>query len=184
MDCITLTDCILEILYSTGEEAARADTVTLLEHSLQAACLAEQGGAPDSLVVAALLHDLGHLINSTGEVDCKDASVSHEELAAAWLSIGFSRAVTQPIRLHVAAKRYFSAVEPNYTRRLSASAQAHLPLQGGPMCPEEIETFKRTPWARDALVLRLWDDAARVPGRVVPDLAHYRPHIVRQLDLS
>lgn len=184
MNATTLTDCIFEILRSADTEPAGPDSVTFLEHSLQAAALAERCGAPDAMVVAALLHDLGHLINATSGDTARGDNPEHQELAAMWLSIGFSRAVTQPIRLHVAAKRYFSAVEPNYARRLSPSAKEHLPLPGGPMRPEEIETFKRTLWARDALALRRWDDAARVPGRSAPTLSHYRPHIVRQMERS
>lgn len=181
----TLTECILEILREGGRDTRSGGRMNLLEHSLQAAAFAEQSGAPDSLVVAALLHDIGHLLNTTESDDRpQDAGAQHEALGAAWLSIGFSRAVTQPIRLHVAAKRFLSAVEPDYVRRLSSAAQDSLPRQGGPMTADEVNAFRGTLWARDAVVLRRWDDAASTSRRPVPGLEHYRPRIAREMEMS
>lgn len=181
----TLTVCILEILREGGRERTAGEGMTLLDHSLQAAALAQRSGAPDSLVVAALLHDIGHVLNSTARgLRPQEADAKHEALGAAWLSIGFSRAVTQPIRLHVAAKRFLSAIEPEYTPRLSSAAQDSLPRQGGPMTAAEVNAFRGTLWARDAIVLRRWDDAATVPGRAVPGLEHYRTILARELEPS
>jgi gamma-butyrobetaine dioxygenase len=155
--------------------------VTQLEHALQTAALAEQAFALDSLVVAALLHDLGHLLNPPENTSRSSMDARHEDTAARWLSEYFSRAVTQPIRLHVAAKRYLCACEPAYAEALSPASRRSLVLQGGPMSDGERQTFEQDPWAREATMLRRWDDAAKVPGLRVPGLAHYRERLARQL---
>lgn len=175
------TDRLVELLVLGGGEAYFGEPVTQLEHALQTAALSEADGASDALVVAALLHDVGHLLTGLDDVPYPIEDARHEHRAARWLASHFSRAVTEPIRLHVAAKRYLCAVNPAYAGALSRASQVSLGLQGGPMRPDQVAVFEQTPWARDAVCLRRWDDAAKVPGKHVPDLAYYRDAIERTL---
>lgn len=176
------TDRIVELLVLGGGEAYFGEPATQLEHALQTAALAEADGAPDALVVAALLHDIGHLLSGSDDVPNPVVDERHEHLAARWLSNHFSRAVTEPIRLHVAAKRYLCSINPAYASALSRASQVSLSLQGGPMRSDQVAVFEQTPWARDAVCLRRWDDGAKVPGKAVPDLAYYRDAIERMLE--
>jgi gamma-butyrobetaine dioxygenase len=174
---------ILDILRIGGESAYFGEPVTQLEHALQTAALAEAAHAPNALVVAALLHDIGHLLHGLDEaIADRGIDGRHEEVGNRWLGVHFNRAVTEPIRLHVAAKRYLCAAEEGYVDALSPASRESLELQGGPMTPSEVEVFEQTPWAWDALALRRWDDAAKVPGLEVPALDYYRPLLVEQLD--
>ena len=133
---------------------------------------------PDRLIVAALLHDVGHLLDGQDE-DLAERGVDgrHEEAGGAWLARHFGPEVTAPIRLHVAAKRYLCAVNPAYLDGLSPASRLSLELQGGPMEAEESAQFAANPYYRDALRLRHWDDTAKVPGLAVPGLEHYRQRL-------
>lgn len=136
------------------------------EHALQTAHRAQQARASEALVSAALLHDIGHL-----EDDIVDTASSvhgvddrHEARGARWLAELFGPAVTEPIRLHVQAKRYLVGRSPGYAAALSTDSQRSLKLQGGPMSAAERDAFDRTPYAADAIRLRCWDDLAKDPG--------------------
>ena len=96
---------------------------------------------------------------------------------ALWLKASFGPAVADPVRLHVAAKRYLCAVEPDYHAGLSPASRLSLGLQGGPFTPDEVRRFEREPWFRSAVAVRRWDDTAKVPGLAVPGLEHYRRHL-------
>lgn len=159
------------------------EAVTQLEHALQTAALAERSGAPEALVVAALLHDIGHLLHGLDE-QAADQGIDarHEEVGQDWLASRFSPAVSEPVRLHVAAKRYLCATDPAYVSGLSEASRQSLMLQGGPMSLSEVHAFERTPWARDAIRLRRWDDAAKVPGLRVPDVTHYLARIDQHVE--
>jgi [1-hydroxy-2-(trimethylamino)ethyl]phosphonate dioxygenase len=169
---------ILELFARRGASAYHGEAVSQAEHALQAADLAEQEGAPDRLIVAALLHDVGHLLDGQDE-DLAERGVDgrHEEAGGAWLARHFGAEVTAPIRLHVAAKRYLCAVDPAYLEGLSPASRLSLDVQGGPMRAEERAQFEANPYSRDALRLRHWDDLAKVPGLVVPGLEHYRERL-------
>jgi phosphonate degradation associated HDIG domain protein len=150
-------------------EGLRREDVNALEHALQCAHLAELAGASTALVGAALLHDLGHFEIEVGEhVDDR-----HEDRAAAWLLPVFGDEVADPVRLHVAAKRYLVAVDAHYAECLSPASVHSLALQGGAMNRPEIAAFEALPHAQDALQLRRWDEAAKMSGRLTPPLAHY-----------
>lgn len=164
---------VIELLEGPGRRPPRCPEqgVTLLAHALQTAQLAEHGQAPRTLVAAALLHDVGHLLARPAEAcPCDDV---HELRALGLLGSAFGRDVLEPIRLHVQAKRYLVSTDPHHAAALPPAALASLALQGGPMSRDEIWLFEDTPYAAQAVALRRWDDAAHDPGRRTPPLAHY-----------
>lgn len=168
---------VLELFEAEGGSAYVGEDVTQRDHALQAAALAERAGAAPALVAAALLHDVGHLLVLAQGRDAapRVTDQRHQDVGADWLAGFLPPEVTEPVRLHVAAKRYLCAVEPVYAEGLSAGSQASLALQGGPFDPERVRAFEAQPAWRDAVRLRRWDDAAKVPGLRVPALGHYRP---------
>jgi gamma-butyrobetaine dioxygenase len=172
------SDDILEILRRNGGGSYFGESVTQLEHALQTAFLAEREGAADSLVIAALLHDIGHLLHGLGEEAANQGiDGMHEDVGATWLSPYFGRPVVDPVRLHVSSKRYLCAVDPRYEAALSPASRQSLRLQGGGMTSEEIRAFEGEAHWREAVRLRRWDDAAKVPRLAVPELDHYRERI-------
>jgi len=178
-------DRLFTLFCEKGNGAYFGESVTEMEHALQCAHLAEQAGAAPERIAAALLHDVGHLLHGRPE-DLAEHGVDgrHEEFGAWWLGRHFGPAVVNPVRLHVAAKRYLSAVEPDYHAGLSEASRRSLRLQGGPMSPDEARRFEQEPWFRSAVAVRRWDDAAKIPGLVVPGLDHYRPCLEAALRAS
>ncbi len=167
---------IFTLFHEKGNGVYFGETVTETEHALQCAHLAEQSGAAPALIAAALLHDVGHLLHGLPEdIAVRGIDGRHEAGGAVWLADHFGPAVVDPVRLHVAAKRYLCAVEPAYDAGLSEASRRSLRLQGGPMAPAEVRRFEQEPWFRAAVAVRCWDDAAKVPGLSVPGLEHYRP---------
>jgi phosphonate degradation associated HDIG domain protein len=173
---VNIVDEIIELFARRGGGAYFGEPVSQLEHALQTAIQAEQEGAVDALIAAALLHDIGHLLHKLPE-DIADNGIDgrHEQVGAIWLARYFPAAVTEPIRLHVAAKRYLCAVDGEYRRRLSAASIRSLALQGGPMSDEEVREFEAAPYASEGLRLRQWDDLAKVVGLKTPGLPQYKP---------
>ena len=171
----TATMAAIERAFARRGKDHYGEGVSQEEHALQAAWLAERQGAPATLVAAALLHDIGHLLHELPE-DIADQNVDtqHESLGSAWLSQHFGPAVSEPVRLHVAAKRYLCAVEPGYRAALSAASEQSLMLQGGPFDAAAAAAFRAQPGAADAIALRRWDDEAKANGLATPDLAHFR----------
>ncbi len=156
--------------------------VSQLEHALQCAVFAERAGASEPLIVATLLHDIGHMLHDLPE-DVADSGIDtqHESLGSAWLSQHFGPEVSEPVRLHVAAKRYLSASEPGYFDLLSDASKLSLKLQGGPMSAEEQVKFGAERFFREAVSLRRWDDEGKVVGMDTPGFDHFEPMIVRSL---
>jgi phosphonate degradation associated HDIG domain protein len=170
----SIFDIVAALLEQRGGSAYFGEPVTQKEHALQCAWMAEQEGAEDALVVAALLHDIGHLLNGGPEnVADADADRRHEAAGEQWLASFFGPQVTEPVRLHVAAKRYLCAVDPDYVASLSEASKQSLELQGGPLTEGAIAAFAELPYAEDAVRLRRWDDRAKVPGLMTPELIHY-----------
>jgi phosphonate degradation associated HDIG domain protein len=172
---------VCELFHRRGDSQYGHEAVSQREHALQAALLAEQAGAAPERIVAALLHDIGHLLHTLPE-DASERGVDdhHEELAARWLEGRFPPRVVAAVRMHVPAKRYLCAVESEYLRQLSGPSQVSLRLQGGPMTQSEVCAFEATPNFRGAVELRRWDDAAKVPGLVTPTIEHFVP-VIRQV---
>lgn len=166
---------ILRIFQHRGSSAYFGEAVSMTEHALQTAHFARLDGAPANLVVAALLHDVGHLIEAVPE-DIADwkSDAEHEVVGSLWLAARFGPQICEPVRLHVPAKRYLCAMDPAYLSRLSSASVATLSLQGGPMSASERAQFEKEPYAQDALRLRLWDDQGKVAGLSTASLDEYR----------
>jgi phosphonate degradation associated HDIG domain protein len=171
-------DEIIGIFAAKGGGAYFGEPVSQLEHALQAAHYAERDHAPGWLVVAALLHDIGHLLHDLPEhIADMGVDTRHEDLGHAWLAQYFGPEITAPVRMHVDAKRYLCATDPEYLKQLSPASVQSLQLQGGPFSPAEAHEFEQRPFAGEAVRLRRWDDLAKVPGMPVPELEHYRAMI-------
>ena len=154
-------------------EGARREPVTALAHALQCAQLGEWAHAAEPLVAAAFLHDIGHFLAAEAVLRNDRVDDRHEDLAIPFLAAGFDGAVTEPVRLHVQAKRFLVRADADYARALSPASVHSLALQGGPMSDEEMEHFDALPFARDAVALRRWDDLAKEPGRRTPSIEWY-----------
>jgi len=170
-----IADRIFGLFAERGHDAYFGEAVSQLEHALQAAWLAEQSRALPLLVAAALLHDIGHLIHGLPE-NIADHGIDgvHEAAGADWLANYFGPGITEPIRMHVSAKRYLCYADSAYRAQLSPASIQSLSLQGGPFTVAEACAMEAKPYFQDALSLRRWDDIAKVPGLVVPPLEHYR----------
>jgi phosphonate degradation associated HDIG domain protein len=167
---------LLQLLVEQGGESYFGEPVSVLEHSLQAAHFARQAGSADALIAAGLLHDVGHLLHGAGEDAAEQGTdTRHEELAGLLLAAHLPPPVTEPIRLHVAAKRYLCFAESEYLGALSPSSLLSLNLQGGPMTEVEAQEFLALPFARDAVMLRRWDDEAKIPELAVESVESYLP---------
>lgn len=166
---------IIRLYDDRGEAWYGGEAVTQRQHALQCAWLAERDGAAPSLVIACLLHDLGHLVHDLGE-DAAEHGMddAHELRGAEHLTHLFPPAVIAPIRLHVAAKRYLCGNDPSYLAGLSPASRRSLELQGGPLTQGQSAAFMSVPWTEDAIRLRRYDDAAKVRDAQTPDLEHYR----------
>jgi phosphonate degradation associated HDIG domain protein len=157
-----------------GGRAYDGEPVNQIEHALQTAMRAEEHGAGPALVAAALLHDLGHLLNDQGDSPTlRGVDDLHQYAALPFLRALFDDDVLTPIQLHVDAKRYLCATRDGYYEALSADSKRSLVLQGGIFSPEQAAGFIAQPFAEDAVRLRLWDDLAKVEGAVTPPLAHF-----------
>ena len=159
------------------------ESVTQLEHGLQCAHLAREENRSTSLIVAALLHDIGHLLLDESEAvhNFLSEDLFHETLGADYLANFFEESVLQPIRLHVPAKRYLCSTDPTYHDRLSEASKQSFQLQGGQMTQAEMTEMQRNSHLEDALALRRWDDLAKVPGRKVPPMESYRDELIAAL---
>jgi len=167
---------ILDLYRQRAGDRYGGESVSQLEHALQSAALAAAASAPPSLIAASLLHDIGHLLVSESVSETAgEGDARHEDIGARYLERYFGPAVTEPIRLHVAAKRYLCAVDPRYGASLSAASQHSLRPQGGPLAPEAAAQFLAQPYARKAVQLRRWDEQAKVPNLPVPTLEDWLP---------
>ncbi|HEX3791715.1 MAG TPA: TauD/TfdA family dioxygenase [Pseudonocardiaceae bacterium] len=167
---------LADLFAGDGAADYLGEEVTLAVHMLQTGALAAAQGAPDHLVAAALLHDVGHL---TGVISGQELMAGrdnhHSDTGADWLAQWFPASVTQPVRLHVAAKRYLCAVDPDYVDELSPASVYTLGVQGGPMSATEIAAFEASPHHADAVAVRRWDDAAKDPAVPPPTFATFAP---------
>jgi phosphonate degradation associated HDIG domain protein len=179
---MTTADEFFSIYSQRGSSLYMGEAITVAEHSLQSAHFARVAGASDALVIAALLHDMGHLLGCVADdLGEWDIDAHHELIGSQWLATHFGPEVFEPVRLHVAAKRYLCATDLTYFRRLSAASVLTLRLQGGPMSATEASSFEADTYHRDAILLRQCDDQGKVVGLETPGFEHYRELIERLL---
>ncbi|MGB1709008.1 MAG: phosphonate degradation HD-domain oxygenase [Rubripirellula sp.] len=167
-------DQVIMLFDKYGDSLYGGEAISQRDHAIQAAMLAENENATPALIVAALLHDVGHLIHDLPE-DASEKGIDdrHELLGEAYLESAFGPEVAIPVRLHVAAKRYLCAVDEHYGDQLSYASQVSLRLQGGPFNIDEIQSFENLPYWENAVRLRRWDDLAKVKGMVMPEIRHF-----------
>jgi [1-hydroxy-2-(trimethylamino)ethyl]phosphonate dioxygenase len=176
LDAKTIVPFIADIFERRGAEEYLGEPVTVSEHMLQGAWFAEQEGASDELVVAALLHDIGHYTGEFGTYTPADHEDRHHDDAGAdLLEPFFPPVVTECVRLHVAAKRYLCATDSSYYGKLSPASVHTLALQGGPMSDQEVAQFRTNPFHEEAVRVRLWDEKGKVPGMKTKSFRDYVP---------
>lgn len=167
---MAIVDEIMQLFATKGSAEYGGERVSQLEHALQSAHLAQIENAPPNLIVAALLHDIGHLLT-----EAPDAA--HEEIGHDYVARHFPESVSEPVKLHVAAKRYLCAADLTYLAQLSPASLASLRVQGGPMTDVELDAFEEDAFFKEALRLRHWDDSAKTEHLAVPGLDTYRATI-------
>ena len=174
-----IADEVIELMRSRGNTAYLGEPVSQLEHALQAADLATRAGSQPQLVLAALMHDVGHLLHTLPESAAdEEIDTRHETAGYEWMLARFGPSIAAPVRDHVAAKRYLCRVEPDYLTRLSAASVQSLELQGGPFTDEEARQFEMLPRYREAVLVRRWDDEAKVPELRVPSIEEYHEMLI------
>jgi phosphonate degradation associated HDIG domain protein len=166
-----------------GAEYA-GEKVTQLEHMVQAAQLAEQQGHEEEVILAAFLHDIGHIcVSAEGDNEMDGYGIKdHEEVGGAFLEEkGFSQRLIRLVEAHVEAKRYLTWKSPVYYEQLSEASKKTLEYQGGRMSDEEALAFEQYPLFNLIINMRLWDEEAKIEGLPVPELSKYHGMIVRHL---
>ena len=171
---------IVQLFETRGAGAYYGEAVTQLQHGLQSAHAASGAGADEEEMLAALLHDIGHIVDENGLAEL--GSLDHDRIASEWLKErGFSKRLIELAAGHVAAKRYLVTTNPAYYDRLSPVSRETFVQQGGKMTAEEVAAFEKNPLRNGMLRLRSWDEAGKDPDAVVPGLAHWVPLIERHL---
>ena len=179
----TIVDFIGSIFDRRGGEEYLSEPVTMGEHMLQGATIAEQNGQSEEIIVAALLHDIGHFTSEFGTFTMDDTEDRHHEDAGAEvLERFFPKVITDCCRYHVAAKRYLCATRPEYYNRLSEASIHSLNLQGGAMNATEVAAFEKNPNLETIIAVRYLDEAGKRPDMETPDYWHFAPMVQRQVD--
>ncbi len=179
----TIVAFLADIFERRGGEEYLGEPVTMAEHMLQGATIAEKNGQSEEIIVAALLHDIGHFTSEFGTYSPDDTEDRfHEEAGAEVLELFFPSIVTDCVRYHVAAKRYLCATRPEYFGRLSEASVHSLNLQGGPMSESEIAAFEQNPNLEKIIAVRYLDDAGKYADMKTPDFAHFAPMVQRIVD--
>jgi 2-amino-1-hydroxyethylphosphonate dioxygenase (glycine-forming) len=180
-----ITDEIFELYENYGGAEYAGEKVSQLEHMVQAAQLAEEQGYDEEVILAAFLHDVGHISeaakgdNEMGGFGIKD----HEEIGAEFLrGKGFSKKVARLVESHVEAKRYLTIKDPAYYAQLSDASKKTLEYQGGPMTEDEAAAFEQYPLFDLIIKMRKWDEEAKIEHKPLPDLQHYRQLMVHHLE--
>ena len=179
---VQAVETVLEILGTADTTEYIGEPVSQLEHGLQAAALAQRAGQPTTVILAALLHDIGHLIDTDAPEMDGLGVVDHEGLGARFLGeLGFSEDLCHLVRSHVQGKRYLCYRKTGYYDALSPASRGTLEWQGGPMDGDEARRFEADPWFETILRMRVFDDRAKSTEVRVPPLESYRPLIEAHL---
>lgn len=179
----TIVTFLADIFERRGDEEYLGEPVTMAEHMLQGAYFAEEAGESETLIVATLLHDIGHFTSEFGTFSMADTQDRHhEEAGAQVLEAFFPKLVTDCVRYHVAAKRYLCATQPAYFDSLSEASIHSLTLQGGPMSDNEVAEMAQNPNIDEIVQVRLYDDQGKVAGLNTPPFAHYAPMVQHVVD--
>lgn len=179
----TIVGFLGSIFERRGGEEYLGEPVTMAEHMLQGAHFAEQAGEAEAIIVAALLHDIGHFTSEFGTFSMNDVEDRHhEEAGAAVLERFFPSLVTDCVRHHVAAKRYLCAARPAYFEQLSEASVHSLNLQGGPMSAEEVAEFETNPNCESIVRVRYYDDMGKQAGLATKSFSDYAPMVQRIVD--
>ena len=170
-----IVDFILDLFARRGSEEYMGEAVSMAQHMEQSAACAVKDDAADELVIAALLHDIGHFVGDF-PIDALENGIDnlHEDAGANLLRAYYPPTLTEPIRLHVAAKKYLCAVDENYIECLSDASINSLHVQGGPMSETEVEAFEANPYHRSAVKVRFYDDDGKVAGLTIKPVSEYR----------
>ncbi len=181
----TVVDFIFDLFARRGAEEYMGESVSMAQHMEQSAACAAADGAPDEIVIAALLHDIGHFVGDF-PIDSLENGVDnrHEEAGAKFLEKFYPPSITEPVRLHVAAKKYLCAVDDRYFGHLSAASIQSLQVQGGPMNRAQIEAFESNLYHQDAVKIRLYDDDGKVAGLDIRPVESYREKLELLLQIS
>ncbi len=172
-----------DIFERRGGEEYLGEPVTMAEHMLQGATIAEQNDQPEIIIVSALLHDVGHFTSEFGMFSMDDTEDKfHEDAGADVLQGFFPTLVTDCVRYHVAAKRYLCATRPSYFDRLSEASVHSLNLQGGPMNDDEVQEFEKNPNLKEIIAVRFLDEAGKHPDMETPSFSHFAPMVQRIVD--
>ncbi|HPE24348.1 (R)-1-hydroxy-2-trimethylaminoethylphosphonate oxygenase [Albidovulum sp.] len=172
-----------DIFDRRGDDEYLGEPVTMAQHMLQGATIAAQNAMSEEIVVAALLHDIGHFTSEFGTFSMDDTEDRfHEEAGAELLEQFFPSVVTDCVRYHVAAKRYLCATKPEYFKRLSEASIHSLNLQGGPMGADEVAEFEKNPNLKEIVQVRYLDEAGKRPDMDTPDYWHFAPMVQRVVD--
>ncbi|PBB40267.1 phosphodiesterase [Mesorhizobium sp. WSM3866] len=175
-----IVEFIADIFERRGAESYLGEPVTMSEHMLQGAWLAEQDGAPEELVAETLLHDIGHYTSEFGTYSPDDVEDKHhDEAGGEVLAPFFPPVIVECVRLHVAAKRYLCATDPSYFGKLSPASVHTLSLQGGPMSAEEVAEFRSNPFHQEAVRVRIWDEGGKVANMKTRAFRDYVPLLER-----
>jgi len=179
-----ITDEIMNYYRQHGGEEYAGEKVTQLEHMVQAAQLAEEQGFDEEVILAAFLHDIGHICeDGHGDNEMDGFGIKdHEQIGAEYLlQKGFSKKISRLVESHVEAKRYLTYKDPVYYNQLSDASKKTLEYQGGPMDKEEAEAFEKYPLFDLIIRMRKWDEQAKIEHKPLPDLNHYKQMILRHL---
>ena len=183
LNATNIVDFIGSIFEKRGDEEYLGEPVTMGQHMLQGATMAEKSREPDEIIIGTLLHDIGHFTSEFGTFSMEDTEDRyHEDAGAAVLEQFFPKVITDCCRHHVAAKRYLCATDPEYFQKLSTASIHSLNLQGGPMSEAEIKNFERNPNLKKILKVRLYDDAGKIPDMVTPSFWHFAPLVQKMVD--
>ena len=183
LNATNIVDFIGSIFEKRGDEEYLGEPVTMGQHMLQGATMAEKSRESDEIIIGTLLHDIGHFTSEFGTFSMEDTEDRyHEDAGAAVLEQFFPKVITDCCRHHVAAKRYLCDTDPEYFQKLSTASVHSLNLQGGPMSEAELKDFEKNPNLKKILKVRLYDDAGKIPDMITPSFWHFAPLVQKMVD--